>query len=350
MNAGMNDLNIDDCSDNDGQNGKVTLEAVKLKPWMEEAIFEGHYTSDQVTILRTQRLKVINTIAAAEHEFAQHHTPGLTPPRLSSLLTAPTSETIVPFTVTQGPVKEGEVKEPLIPDDSVPVPKLVSDCGYKTCQVCRPISRDRAWQRIGPLPENFITLEALDFAAEDRPISDVNVVRHLGLHKPKVQYDPTSLFQTKDAQDQDCATDEDRTPEYRSPDDSVVESDLQKMIAFGRRAGARSSVRTVMVRPRQESTDSRNSKDSNSSGKWAKRRDSVRDSVLKKYMEKFGRDLGDSSAYEGGPTTYKVWKNGLGSGAKKERKERGSGLRVNNGVALTEEAVDLGTADIIMQA
>jgi len=350
MNEGMKELNVDECSDTDGQNERVALEAVKLKPWMEQAILEGRYTPDQVTILRAQRLKVINSIAAAEYEFAQHHKPAPTPPRSTSLPTAPTYDRALPITVSQDTTEEAEVKEPVVTDESIPVPKLVSDCEYKTCQVCRPISRDRAWQRIGPLPEDSINPAVPDFAAENRPISDANVVRYLGLHKTKLEHDLTTLFNTNDEQDQDLVTDDDRTTEDTGQEDSPAESDLQKMAAFGGRAGARSARRNMMVRPRQESTDSRTSKDSNNSGKWAKRRESVRDSVLKKYMEKFGRDLGDSSVYEGGPTTYKSWKNGLGSSAKKEKKERGSGLRVNNGVAVTEEAVDLGTADIIMQA
>ncbi|MCJ1247382.1 hypothetical protein MMC30_004596 [Trapelia coarctata] len=355
MNAGMKELSLEECSDTDGQNEKVVLDAVKLKPWMEEAILEGHYTPDQVAILRAQRLKVIKTIAAAEHEFEQSHKPGPTAPKSTSLPTAPTCEIRLPFQFTQGSAVEAEAKEPVVADDSVPVPKLVSDCGYKTCQVCRPISRDRAWQRIGPLPEITINPEAPDFTTGNRPISDADVVRSLGLHKPKFQHGSTTLFYTYNGQDQDLITDDDRTtqgstPEDTGPQDSPSESDLQKMVAFGRRAGARSTVRNMMVRPRQESTESHTSKDSSNSGKWAKRRDSVRDSVLKKYMEKFGRDVGDSSGYEGGPITYKSWKNGLGSNAKKKKKERGSGLRVNNGVALTEEAVDLGTADIIMQA
>ena len=351
MNAGMKELKIDSEGISDSQYEEIPLEAVKLKPWMEKAILEGHYTADEITILRCQRQKVITTIAAAENEFATRHKSAPTPPRSTSLFMAPACETIPYPQATQDSAEDVEVKEPLVVCDSAQVPKLISDCVYQSCQVCRPILRDRAWQHIGRKTDSPVAPETPDSSDENRPISDANLVRCLGLYKPKAQHGSMNLFLTNEEQDHELATDEDRTTDDTSPEGSQTESEPQKSTAMGIRAGARSAVRNMMARPRQDSTDSRASKESKNSGKWSKRRESVRDSVLKKYVENFGRDIGDPSGYEeGSPITYRTWRNASGSSAKKQKQERGSGLRVNNGVALTEEAVDLGTADIIMQA
>lgn len=354
IDADMRDLSLKERGDPDCENEEVTLEAVKLKPWMEKAILEGHYTSDQVNILRAQRQKAMRVIAAEEKVLARYIKPAPTPPRSTSLLMAPICETTLPLPATQDSAEEAEVKEPLVVDSSVEVPKPVPACSYKACQVCRPGSRDRAWQRIGGLPTAAVTPEAPFLTVESRRISDANLVRCLGLQKRKFQAGSMSLFPTNDEQDQNLLTDEDRTTEDTAPDGTQAESESQRLVAMGRRAGARSAVRNMMVRPRQDSRDSRTSKESNSSGKLTKRRHSVRDSVMKKYMEKFGRDLGEASGYEAeGSSNYKDWKSIGGSIAKKEKKEkkeRGSGLKVNNGVAVTEEAVDLGTAGIIMHA
>jgi hypothetical protein len=42
------------------------LSHVKLKPWMEEAIAQGHYTPEQVYIMKAQRQKVLDCIAEAQ--------------------------------------------------------------------------------------------------------------------------------------------------------------------------------------------------------------------------------------------------------------------------------------------
>jgi len=346
--AGMKDLGLQEGGDTDSEKEEVTLEAVKLKPWMEKAILEGLYTSDQVTILRAQRAKVMRVIAAEEKMLARCIEPAPTPPRSTPLPMVSICETTLPLPANEDSAEEAEVKEPLVTKGSVKVPKPVPTCSYKACQVCRPASRDRAWQRIGGVPAAAVTPEAPGLSVESRRISDVNLVRCLGLQKPKFQPGLMTLFHTNDEQDQDLLTDEDRITDDTAPESTQAESEKQRLITMRRRAGARSN---MMVRPRQDSRDSRTSKGSNSSGKWTKRRNSVRDSVMKRYMEKFGRDLGESSGYEGeGPINYKTWKNGGGSIPKMEKKERESALRVKNGVALTEEAVDLGKADIIMHA
>ena len=107
---------------------------IKLKPWMEKAIAEGHYTPEEVQVLKDQRKKVLEKIKESEEAFKHHQTvsnrrlSGGAARRFSHRNTVITGLGIA-FPAVQ-PAEEDQVPA------SVTL-KMFPDCSYKSCQSCR---------------------------------------------------------------------------------------------------------------------------------------------------------------------------------------------------------------------
>ena len=107
---------------------------VKLKPWMEKAVAEGHYTPEEVQALRYQRKQVLEKIKESEEAFKHHHT--VSNKRLSGASARRFSHrntVITGLGIAFPSIQPAE-------DDQVPPSvtlKMFPDCSYKACQSCR---------------------------------------------------------------------------------------------------------------------------------------------------------------------------------------------------------------------
>ena len=337
---------------------------VKLSSWMEEAILEGHYTLEQVTVLRAQRQKVKNCIAAAGNDSVQgrkvklsqlnpvqttHVTSSLNQPSLS-VDEQPAGSTL---NERQSFLKDSNSS------NSTQLQKLIPDCSYKTCQICRPVSRDRAWGCFDHIFQAIVRPSSLAFRDVNRPISNATLVRGLGLRVPKPRsemfgFDPGDSVANGDSHNEITSLENYLTEADSSREYILKKKGLQQAGPFGFRARARRSMRSILISPRPNSTHSRDSKDLKSSGPEK----TIRDNALVTFVEDLSCDQRNSSECDlGSCATRRSWrrKNGMAvrtnskSAFKDQKKENGDDLHVPNGVAVTEEAVDLGTADIIMQ-
>ena len=148
----------------------------QLSPWIMKAIRDGHYTDDQICLLELQKQGVNDVIfEAAESAYQDgdptRYFPSRSPPpqrSLTGILGRKATPSALP--------SYGEYMLRLVPNRS-------QRCVYRTCQSCRPISKDRAWACIDHAFETKNVPE-VNFEFDFRPISDVNIVRNLGLRTP----------------------------------------------------------------------------------------------------------------------------------------------------------------------
>ena len=351
---------------------------VVISPWMEKAIADGHYTSAQVSILRSQRQRVRECVAEAEDSLKRNRRPSfvesmgnwMTPlPPLVSLLDATSS------------VAGGVVGNSLMSRDSFPRTssrssistaskrvslrrtKITPDCTYKTCQLCRPTSRDRAWQCFDHVL-NRTNTAIPNFLTDNRPLSDSNIVRTIGLFQPSsrselLDYDSISdsgsdsqyeryvtpsthhgswtteeLDDLKAKQDTTRPTHGKENGKEPGEDVSIPQQALHK----GLRHTLRRTFHGMLTGTRRSS---RRSTPSNLSAPSSQKiREEPEDEVVDKGL--WWRQNLSTVDLVGMLTVGKENKEIL------EHGERGE-VRVEDGIAVTEEGVDLGTADIIMQ-
>ncbi|MCJ1290688.1 hypothetical protein MMC34_002230 [Xylographa carneopallida] len=346
----------------------VECPPVKLSQWIEKAIINGHYTADQIDIMRAQKRKVQAVIAAAQRESLSTQQAILMHSRTAShRKSVDINEPVLPSPSTQASQDEREAKEFLpvkVAENttaSLPLPTFIPKCNYQTCQVCRPVSRDRAWQCFDHVLFSNAQCLPPDLAADLRPVSDAGRVRRLGLWKPRPRPRTFTSFDNIVLTD-----DEDGNETDTSLEDNQSRRESRDSISKGFRASARRAFLEMMTASRQPSLRNRDSENSSASTlhpaatkhkgddsqmRWTEEKEyrvfGDGDTRLSRYARqrklwrKDGRIFGDSPARRNSFFTATPGK--AEPSAKSE-------MRVENGVAVTEEAIDLGSADIIIQA
>ncbi|MCJ1389485.1 hypothetical protein MMC18_002342 [Xylographa bjoerkii] len=353
----------------------VDCPPVKLSLWMENAIIEGRYTPEQIDILRAQKRHVQAVIATVQRDSLLGQQVNLTPSRTAFRGPSTATEKLnLPVPIVQVPLDEAGTKESLLVEAadtlvvSPPRPKITPRCNYRTCQVCRPISRDRAWQCLGHAFDSNTQNLSPDFASDLRPVSDASQVRRLGLWKPRPRPQTFESFDSivlTDDEDDDDDDEDDESQTGISRQNSQSRRQSRESSSTGFRASARRAFQDMMIVSRRTSTRSRDSKDSSTSTLNATAKIHKRDDAHTKWIEEkeymvFG-DVGTRLSRYG--RQRRLWRqdgrifgdnpsprNSLFKATTdKADAYTGSELKLENGVAVTEEAIDLGSADIIIQ-
>lgn len=319
---------------------QVPAPETPLNHWVEKAILGGHYTPAQVVRLRAQKQKVVDAIAAAEEHFKSH------PENISdvlpsiSLITSPSAKTnskcsdpIVP--------KIYDIKNPEpTPTASAlqvqPKPSMFPQCQLHYCQTCRPTFRDRTWVKFGDVFAESKQSPKINFERDNRPVCQVSVMRKLGLQevrpsRPSLrhldsarryslnvtrQLISNNLYNRRSANLTGSSGQGDQGPESESK---------------GFRDGVKRAFRGMLKSRRRDSVSARSSQRVK-----AKEADSVEfDMGLWHILNNELLDEASNVPLPGHDGT-----DGLGG-------EEGE-VEVEEGVAVTEEGVDLGMADIIM--
>ncbi|KAI4209420.1 MAG: hypothetical protein LQ351_007649 [Letrouitia transgressa] len=311
-----------------------------LNPWIRNAIAKGSYTAEEISFLIAQRQKVMETIEASEEHFRkvqelefQRH----------SFVGAPQfvdANLHLPFPVL------GEVSIPIPGSKAMtlppPKPTIFPSCNYRACQVCRPTYRDRSWQTVEKaLHENPYT-STIEFQYPDPPLSDANLVRTLGLRKPKT-FRPTlraygsSGIYTIDSRGQLVFT-TGPLPKATNSRDSWIDVADQKveLESKGFRDSLKRAFRDMLQSKKRNSLSRKHSKRLD----W---RTEIHEDDSAEFDMGLYRELSEELLQEAVNTSLPGHdgKDGLEGEDVEE-------IEVGNGVAVTEEAVDLRTADIIM--
>lgn len=346
------------------------MEPTKLKPWMEKAIEDGHYTEEHICIIRAQKQKVRDTIAAAEKAFEEYQRPATSSESISSASeqcntsTSPEKSTISPsidaslhppfsvinevqntpstLPVKQSPPANGILLDALPPQPSIPgiqvTLRMVPKCSYMCCQRCRPTFQDRCFQRLEDVLHRDGPVPNIDFATDNRPIADAAVVRKLGLYRPRAKRARTFV---------DNGICEDRE-EYYSGSGSPLKRMQYSLDGYSKESndgeqaskGFRESVRRafrgmITVRRRRVSKSSHTSRRS-------KRESEIQEEDGEDFDMGLWKVMNDELLEEASEVQL-PGHDGM-DGLDREVGE----IEVLDGVSVTEEGVDLGAADIIM--
>ena len=300
---------------------------VQLSPWMEEAVEKGQYSPDQVTVLRAQRQKVHDmlqqdkNIAQLQHKFRLVTS-------LSTFLS--TSSSDLTFQILTVNVSQERLFSDLTlkvndkPSKSPPF----QPCSYKCCQSCRPASKDRAWQYLVSIVRSSVPIPIIDFSKDNRPVSNVEILRRLSTHKDK---EPSTTMSKSDEM-VISTIDEQRyvlpNPKPYQPTFSLTGQGIREI---------KRAFHGMLMSRRRPSRSSQSSQQS--------RRSRFREHKMEEIDLGLGQgdrpDLLLSQAIrtqlpDDGEDGWMDYQDGE--------------VIVEDGVAVTEEAIDLGTADIIMSA
>lgn len=326
------------------------MPTTQLSPWIEKAIKDGHYTPEQVAKLRAQKQHVVDTVMAAMDQFEKSQTNDTnSPPRTSAPLQSVDANPHLPFPVIH------EVREPsdtILPTANPalaqqPKPRLFPYCRFCACQLCRPTHRDRAWQCFDDVFEQNPEIPFIHYEDRNRPLASPSIMKKIGLRPPRLP----------------------KRPHLRSLDsrDLYVRNEKGQVV-FDKNGGSNrnsavptsSSADIADVKVELESKGFRESMRRAFKSMLLTRRASARATRKRKAME--GTDTTEEDAVEFDMGLWKelndeLLKEASGvplpgkdsmEGLNKEVAEMGLGGE--GGAALTEEAADLGTADIIMSA
>ncbi|MCJ1363812.1 hypothetical protein MMC16_002921 [Acarospora aff. strigata] len=305
--------------------------AGQLSEWIVRAIEDGHYTAEQIEIMRAQKRRVKETIKELEASFQKEY--GQTTPKsiLETTLALPSK---APTSLLSSPVIVEESEKQPTPHTSEQEArskiKLFPECRWTCCLTCRPVCRDRSWQSL----DGVITMDregptGVDFF--NRKVTDVKTARNLGLRMTSLMLGPfENAMAGLDGEDETFAyrqlgdTDEE--------DEEVEENNSSK----GFRASVKRAFRGMLMSQRRHSRSSSVSRKSETKSKEQETQEDsefdiglwheMNDQVLREAADVRlpGKDGMDGLSFEEGE------------------------VEVEDGVAVTEEAVDLGTADIIM--
>ncbi|KAL8814235.1 MAG: hypothetical protein Q9223_006528 [Gallowayella weberi] len=321
-----------------------------LTPWIQEAIAKGHYTAEQIEKMVAQRQKVIDTIQASEAHYKKTQS---TIKRASSRKSTSNSTSVDTHTPLSHEAKGPGQDSARQSDDQSATTKLriFPYCRYRACQLCRPIWRDRTWQVF----ENAFTTRALppeihDIDA-DRPISSVNLVRDIGTRKARSSrpalrtIDSMGLYRV-DPEGRIALNSNIRNASGLPEPVDQLSADLadRNVNTEPDTKGFRDSVKRAF-KGMLMSSRKRDSWSSHLSKRSATRKLEMPGNESDAELDLgLWRELSEELLKEAAGVALPGHDGKDGS----ELAEEGEEVEVEGGVAVTEEAVEMGTADIIM--
>jgi len=308
---------------------KIIRAADQLSVWVVEAIKNGHYTVEQVELLEAQKRRVNDTVAALEQSLHLEHRDVTldSPPGASTSLPSVETDTL---TSVQTVTDDAKTRSTLSVAEQLARVRmdLFPECRWSCCHTCRPMYRDRSWQSLeGVLASN--TAEHISTNFGERRVTHINIARNLGLRKPRRIFDCFEDLRTVTSEE-DGGVSPGRHVGQTGGEGEEQEGDES---SIGFRASVKRAFRGMLMNRRRHSY---------SSGirKKSKRRSSKQGVE----MEELDGNLWSEMSNQLLRDTAEGQLPGEGGMDDLELKE----VEVEEGVAVTEEALDLGTADIII--
>ncbi|KAL2048381.1 hypothetical protein N7G274_000292 [Stereocaulon virgatum] len=311
----------------------------QLSPWIEKAIKEGHYTPEQVKVLRAQKQKVVDIAFSAVERFnnAQAKTSKPSGKKDNALQSVDANLHLACPVIN-------EVQNPSTIDASIlfaePKVHMFPYCKYRACQFCRPTFRDRTWQCFDEIFANDSPINLDEIEAEGRPLANPAIMRTIGLREPLPRRQP----QLRAVDSRDIYTTNEagqivlKKNSYReTPDvsdsadvaDEKVESEIK-----GFRESWKRAIKGMLTNPRSSIGSNFKRMSRNSSEGTNAEVDASGLTEMSTYMDD---DLLTEASSIPLPANDGIEK----LTADAEEGDIG-------GVAMTEEAAETGTADIIM--
>lgn len=302
----------------------------QLSGWIVKAIKDGQYTAEQVEVLKAQKRKVKETITALEDSLRVSKHEATTKNQLdtSTTFSSTDSSSALPFPVITG-TRDGQATQQTPEVAEQPRAKLFPDCQWKCCHACRPTYQDRAWQGL----DGVLAGDATPFVIEEfgrYRVSDANIARKLGLTRPPIfdSFENMEVASTEGEESHFSDLDLHRVNEL---DEDREEDSSSK----GFRASVKRAFRGMLMSRQLEGLSTQISAKS-------RRKSSRSEGYAQEFDIGLWRIMNDELLHIAANTRL-PGHDGM-DGLEFETGE----VEVEGGVAVTEEAVDLGTADIIM--
>lgn len=324
----------------------ILVPTVQLSPWIEKAIEDGHYTPEQVVKLRAQKQHVADTARAAIHQFEQSQTNDTNiSPQTPTTLQSVDANPHLPFPIINEIQPPSGTRLPTAREALAwqAKPRLFPFCKFCACQLCRPTHRDRAWQRFDDIFESEHEIPFVHYEDRNRPLASRSIMSTIGLRPPPVpQRPPLRSTDSRALYSRNEAGQfffNNNNGSYRKSADSTGSSvDIADMNFEAESKGFRVSMRRALK------------------NMLMARRASSRSERKRRARE--GTDTTEEDAVEFDMGLWKELNDELlkeASGVPLPEKDSIEGLSKEvagmggvGGVAVTEEAADLGTADVIM--
>ena len=320
----------------------VQVATPHLNPWVENAIREGHYTPEQVQLLRAQKQTVIDNTRIMLHRFERSQTSERNSPRKSKASQSLNTVPDLPLVTTHNVFQKSDIEkvEFAAPLSAEPKLKMYPHCRYRACHHCRPTFRDRAWQCFEEIFSDDPTIDLDKLEAEERPLASLSLIRSIGLRSAPTQgrprlrsFDSRSIYALNDKGQIVL-----KNNSYRKDSTIPASTDVTDIEVEPESKGFRESMKRAfkgMLASRYSKNYSElNRKDKSEAGSSTPELNAV-ESDVGLYRELNDELLGEASGIPLPNDSIESLDAGV------------EGLPVE-GVAVTEEAAETGTADIIL--
>jgi hypothetical protein len=331
-----------------------------------QGIENGHYSAQQVGLLEAQKLRVRRVIAMQEEGLETLSDSSQTTSSLSSSDSALESSIMLTTEVPDAaqhrstesislpvtkPIVNNEEAHSLLPimcNDNVYVEPLFPDCHFACCHTCRPAYRDRAFQSL-----NAILAEPVNpppqWELENRRTSDAHILKRIGMPLPRP-------YLRRVDQTLDDLRDRTESLPMGSSDDGGIESGTEETKGkIRRRSGFRETVRKALGAIDQSKYRAKSNKSSKHSS-----RSSSRESLIQIYRPALFRRRRKQEEGKNAIVSNKALQESLAlmlavntplpRASEDSDSLNGGEVRVEDGVAVTEEGVEMSAADILTQA
>lgn len=301
--------------------------SIPLSPWIEKAILQGHYTQSQVSMMRAQRQEAIDAVAAAERHVMEYPEHSADPPILPVSSSQNHSLNSDPDATTDEAIEKQRRQHRT--SEPTEKPRMFPRCRFHACQTCRPTFRDRAWISFGDVFARSKAGPFIDFETDQRPLMNSNTIRRIGLRVYQSPYPFPHTLRRPGFHRFNALKISTRSLPYQLPPGLFITEDLTnvEVESKGFRESMRRAFRGMLDRKKDFSR---------------KKRVRQKDRESSEFDLDLFRQLNNELLQEasGIPLPGHDGMDGLAD-------EEGE-IEVEEGVAVTEEGVDLGMADIIM--
>ena len=313
-----------------------------LSPWVEMAVKKGHYTPEQVKLLKAQKQSVIDNTRITLQKFEQSQTSEKDSPSKSKAKQPVNTVPDSPLGTIHEAIQNLAIEkaESSVPLSAEPKLKMYPHCRYRACHHCRPTYRDRAWQCFDEIFSNDSTIDRDALEAEERPLASVSLLRTIGLRsspprgRPKLRsFDSRSIYTLNNAGRIVLKNDSYRKDATLPRSADVADMGVQPE-SKGFRESMKRTFKGMLMSRRSKSYPELNQKDESEAGSSTSELDAVEFDVGL-YRELNDEVLRDASGIPLPTDSTEVLDVVMEDAPVA-------------GVAVTEEAAETGTADIIM--
>lgn len=313
-----------------------------LSPWVEDAIRKGHYTPEQVQLLRAQKQTLIDNTRITLQRFEQSQTSEKHSPPNSKASQSLSTVQHLPVGTSHDIVQKFAIEktQSSAPLSAEPKLKMYPHCKYRACHRCRPTYRDRAWQCFDEIFSDDYTIDLDMLEAEERPLASVSLLRTIGLRSPQPRgrprlrsFDSRSIYTLNDAGQIVLKSNSYRKNSTLPTSADVADNGVEPE-SKGFRESMKRAFKGMLASRRSKNYSELKRKDKNEAGSSTSELDAVEFDVGL-YRELNDELLGEASGTPLPNDSIEDLDAGL------------EDMPVG-GVAITEEAAETGTADIIL--